>query len=195
MTKNSKHRRIESSKIYSLNLPDGNSLEATVSPCVFMIKGYPLQVQATLQLKDGSSGGSVFLVNRTLTAATATQADVINLLPTVGIKPCSRCSTPAFDPHTVETNREGLCESCFMSDLNREFAEILKKESQRLAKQDRKMKRRGMKYRVTAWIHPDEGDDYDADYYFPDRPSERQVSSILKRKGSTVLNDFQIVEL
>ena len=195
MTRTAKSRMIQRGKLYSRRLKDGTRLEGEVSPCVFMYPGYPLQVQATLTGKAGEALGSAHIVNRKFNAKTATEIDVAKLFATIQTNPCSRCGTPAFDPMTVETNRGGLCEPCFVGDLEVEFAKEAEAELRKLTRRDRRMKAKGMNVRVTAWIHPDAGDDYQVDWYLPARPTAAQIRALLRKERSSVLDDFQIVAI
>lgn len=176
-------------------LPSGVSLEGRVSPCVFTNRGYPLQVQVTLKLPDGTPSGVAYAVNRSLTAESATDADVVRLLEGVSTRPCSRCSVPAFDATTIETNRGELCESCFLDDLHRECALVLEAELSQIKERDQQMKSQGMRFRITAWIHPDNGDDYQVDWYAQTAPAPDYIATHLRREGSTVVEDFEIIEL
>jgi hypothetical protein len=185
MTKTAKPRMIQRGKMYIRNMQNGTRLEGEVSLCVFMYPGYPLQVQATLTGNAGEALGNAHTVNRKLNATTATEIDVAKLFAIIQTKPCSRCGTPAFDSMTVETNRDGLCEPCFVGDLEVEFAKEAEAELRKLAWRDQRWKAKGMKFRVTAWIHPDAGDDYQVDWYFPARPLEAQIQALLRKQGST----------
>jgi len=104
---------------------NGIELTSAVSPCVWMYPDYPLQI--SVQFKGG---GVAYLKNPHKTWSTTTEQDVIDLASTVKLQPCSRCSKPAYDPATVETNRGGLCESCFISDLDAKFQKLVKQEEE-----------------------------------------------------------------
>jgi hypothetical protein len=187
---------IRRGKTYVHDLGSGIRLEGEVSPCVFMYPGYPLQVTVALRREGEVISGTAFAVDRSLTAETATEADVSRLLSAIRTTQCSRCSAPALDPTTVETNRGGLCESCFVRNLQAEVAEAVEAEQRQLAARDRRMKRKGMKVRVSAWVHPAAGgDDYQADWYFAVRPTPAQVQALLRQEGSSILDDFQIIVL
>jgi hypothetical protein len=196
MTRTTKANAVCRGKTYSHDLGNGIRLEGEVSPCVFIYAPYPLQVEVRLLRQAGAPLGTAHAVNRDLTAATATDADVCALLSAVRTTPCTRCSEPAFDPTTVDTNRGGLCESCFVAELDASFARLAEVERQRLAERDRRLKAKGMTVRVTAWVHPAAGgDDYQADWYFEARPTPGQIRSLLRDEGSSVLDDFEIVTL
>jgi hypothetical protein len=134
MRKTTKIDVIRWGKRYSYHLDNGIRLEGEVSPCVFLYPQYPLQVQVSLLCEPDTPLGIAYAVNRTLTAETATDADVSALLAAVLTMPCTRCSEPAFDPTTVDTNRGGLCESCFVADLNAALAKRAEAERRRLAR-------------------------------------------------------------
>jgi hypothetical protein len=191
-TKASSRRRY---KIYVRHLSDGLCLKAEVSPCVFMYPGYPLQLTVTLCRRGGEQFGTAYAVDRKKSATNYTDAAIRRLLAGVVIQPCKRCAAPAFDPHSISTNREGLCETCFLADLNAKWAKAAEAQRRQLAARDRRMKRSGMTVRLTAWIHPGEGDDYLLDWYFAARPTAKQVRKLLPQAGSVVLDDFEVIVL
>src|SRR5262245_1602072 len=108
-------------RTYSRDLGERMRLEAEVGPCVFMHRGYPLQITVTLHRQPDVCLGTAYAVDSTKTADTFTVTSVKRLLARVRICPCLRCSTPAFDPITVQTNRGGLCEPCFVAMLEAEW--------------------------------------------------------------------------
>ena len=176
-------------------LPNGVTLVAEVSPCVFMYSGYPLQVTVTLRQHGQLLEGTAIAVDRSLTGKTATDADVSRLLATVRTEPCKRCSSVAFDPKTAETNRDGYCEACFLADLHAELDKELAAENRRTAQRDKRMKAKGMKYRVVAWVHPDDGDDYAIEWYSPFPPTPQSIRVHLRREGSVIQDDVEIIPL
>jgi len=165
---------------------NGIELTSAVSPCVWMYPNYPLQI--SVQFKGG---GVAYLKNPHKTWSTTTEQDVIDLASTVKLQPCSRCSKPAYDPATVETNRGGLCESCFMSDLDAKFQKLVKQEETAVRRRDRSMRKKGYTHRVSGWVHPAMGDDVKMDWYFDGLPSKAQIEKALREAGSQVLNDYQ----
>jgi hypothetical protein len=196
MTKNTNHITRDKWKTYVRDLGDGVKLEAEVSPCVFMYPGYPLQITVTLHRRPDERLGKAHAVDRTETADTYTHASVERLLATVRTSPCPRCLTPAFNPATIETNRGGHCEACFLAALEAEWAEEEKTQQRKIASRDRRMKRKGMAARVTAWVHPqDGGDDYQVDWYLSAPPTPKQVGDMLSKQGSCRLDDYQIIIL
>lgn len=182
-------------KDYIRDMGRGVTLRAEVSPCVFMYESYPLQIKIALHRRRGECLGDACAVDRTRTASNYTKADVERLLECVRLLPCPRCSAPAFDPATVDTNRGGLCERCFLNDLEAEYTTEVEAEQRKLAAQDRRMRQQGMTVRVTAWIHPPSGEDYQADWYFPSRPMPLQIRRLLEVKCSSQLDDYEIIVL
>jgi hypothetical protein len=80
--------------------------------------------------------------------------------------------------------------------LDAELGAVEQAESEQLAHRDRRMKAEGMSVRVTARIHPAAGGDhYLADWYFPSRPPSALLRSLLRRQGSAVLDDFEVITL
>lgn len=168
----------------------GASLHAEISPCSWMYPSYGLQIKVTI--KDG---GAAYLRNADVIWAQARKSDFDALTERVAILPCPRCSRPAFDPKAVDTNRAGLCEDCFLADLNLEFAAAQAEEAQKVAEQDAEQVRSGSTHRVTAWVHPPQGDDYQLDIYFKGEPKPAEIHAELRKRRSRVLDDYQIVEL
>lgn len=195
MTTRSKRLQRSGRRQYVRRLDHGNTLKAEVSPCVFMYPGYPLQLSVTLHGPSGELLGGAHTVDRAKTAKTCTDATVRRLLSTVRISPCSECSAPAFDPATVETNRGGLCEPCFLKRLQAEWDAEIEAEHSKIAARDRRMKQSGKTARLTAWIHPKSGDDYQVDWYLDTYPTPQEVAGLLREAGSICLDDYQIIAL
>lgn len=166
-------------------------LTAQVSPCVWMHHHYPLQIR--LEMKDG---GFAFKQQKGVTWEQTTEAHVVALAESIEVCACSRCGKPAFDPTTVETNRNGLCEKCFLSDLNAEYEAAKKKQEAASKRRDARQKNAGFTHRVTAWIHPAAGDvDSQIDIYWKGEPTKAEIQAQLKKEGSCVRTDYTIVAL
>jgi len=160
-----------------------------------MYEGYPLQLTVRLSKDSPGDLGTAYLCDRTKNGSTFSEADFQSLADQIRTSPCSGCGNCAFDTWTVETNRFGLCESCFDADL---YVEIESEEAanrMKLAEQDLRMREDGMAYRVSAWIHPGDADDYEVDWYFPTLPTEGRIWQLIRDEGSEVQDDYRIVEL
>lgn len=68
-------------------------------------------------------------------------------------------------------------------------------ELRKTARHRQAMKAKGMSFQAIAWVHPDDGDDYQADWFFPARPTAPQIRTLLRKEGSTILDDFEIIAL
>lgn len=181
---------------YVRRLDNGLTLEANVSPCVFTHHHYPLQIGVRLCRRSGECLSEAHAADCTKDGSTYTDADVERLLAAVRILPCPKCSKPAFDPATVETNRDGLCELCFLAKIEAEWADEDKAIKQAIASRDRRMKAKGMAVRVSGWVHPEDGgDDYVVNWYFAAAPTANQVRMLLCKEGSEVTDDYHVVRL
>lgn len=170
---------------------DGTQLTLEISPCSWMYPNYGLQVKITM-----AGGGDCFFHEKDKLFADANEDDLNKLFDQVRLVKCSRCGKPAFDPMVCGTNRDGLCESCFIDDLNKEFQKVHEKERQKLAKLDAKRKAEGFTHRVSAWIHPSQGgDDYQVEIWFKRDPPQKEITDFLRKKKSSVLDDYQVLTL
>jgi hypothetical protein len=159
-----------------------------------MTANYPLQISVQLMV-NGEFAGYSYANSPRLTATTARDADVEALLAAIRLLPSIRCSAPTIDPSTAKTNRAGLCEGCFMRDLREQLDRESRAEERRIALRDRRMKAKGLKYRVSAWIHPDAGEDFSVDWYEKALPSGKDVERQLCKLQSVVFDDYQVVKL
>lgn len=170
---------------------DGVSLSAEISPCSWMYSGTALQIKVTM----GSDGGTAYLRAAT-TWDKATEEDFDALCQQVRTRACARCSKPAFDPDVVQTNRDGLCETCFMGDLRAEYEKEVEKEKKRLTRKDAQMIKQGFTHRVDAWVHPAAGgDDFQVGFYFKGAPLKKDIQALLKKEGSAGLDDYRVFDL
>lgn len=168
------------------------NLVASISPCSWMYPNYGLQIQIRIE----STGGTAYILNRSLPFAQATEDDVRAMVASVRIVHCPRCQSPAFDPATVETNRSGLCEACSLKDLSAKYDAAKKKEAAKLARTDASMKLKGMTHRVDAWVHPSGGDDdYQISLYVSEKPTKAMIRTELRRCNSSVLDDCVVFPL
>lgn len=167
----------------------GAILTAEVSPCSWMYPAYGFQISVTME-----GGGKACVREKDLAFADASTGDMQRLLETIGVISCVKCGKPAFNPDTVQTNREKKCERCFMSELNAEFEKDREKEARRIAKADAKYKKQGYTHRVDAWLHLGSGDDKPVTYYMKD-PTDEVIRAQLRKNRSIVLDDYKIVEL
>lgn len=65
---------------------------------------------------------------------------------------------------------------------------------EKLVKDDAKHKAKGFTHRVMAWVHPASGDDYQMIIWMVN-PSDADIVAQLKKKKSTVTNDYKLIVL
>ena len=71
-----------------------------------------------------------------------------------------------------------------MEDLDSLYSSFEEIERLKIVARDRRMKKAGMRCRVTAWVHLDgAGEDYSVHWYFADTPTTRQIAKRLLRGG------------
>lgn len=169
----------------------GAKLSADISPCSWMYPDYGLQLSITME-----GGGRAYVLNKNLTFETASEKDALAMCQLVKIVPCKCCGKPAFEPKSVQTNRETKCEECFMAKWTKEVEELQKKEAASLLRRDKKHLKLGYTHRVTASIHPAAGgDDYLVDFYVQGKPTKASIQAMIKKRGSVVLDDYSVSDL
>lgn len=142
-----------------------------------------------------NNGGQIYLSDPNATADNATLDHIIALFDKVRLVQCSRCGQPAFDPTTHKTNRAGLCESCFMTDLRASFNSQMAELDARMAEAIAQKKKQGFKYLVSAWIHPADGDDVQVLFWYKKKPTNGEISNRIRQLRSEIHDDFSIKEI
>ena len=173
---------------------DGTEVSSWLPPYLWM---YPNPfAKLTIDSRiDGGKGGSARLTSDKLFTE-ATEDDVRDLLAKTKLVPCSKCGKPAFDPKVMDTNREGMCEHCFLEKLDAEFKKEAAKEAKRRAAKDKRMYAKGYRYRIDAWIHPEAGgDDYTLEIYSLKELTKAEIQRELKKEGSRRLDDYTVTKL
>lgn len=167
-----------------------HKLTVETSPCCWMHPNYGIQVQ--YRAEDGRSWGYAHAPNEP--EAKATKEFVQELLE-ARLKPnkCETCQTPhLFDKNG---NRGKQCEKCFMKGVTAAYHKALAKENAKIAKREAKLKKDGFTHRVTAWIHPEHGDDRQVDFYTKGEPTTNEIQAELKKAKSQVLTDYTVTAL
>lgn len=178
----------------------GITLAVEVSPCCWMYPGYPMQVKYLST--DGRSWG--YVADQQWAENTATREDVQQMLERhLSPEPCDKCRHTHLFNDTDKTGKEGkasgarlhTCEVCFLAKLDAEMDQIMAAERDEVAENDRKMKRQGCTHRVTAWVHPNQGDDRQVYLYMKGEPTAAQIQAELRKLRSVVLDDYTIHKL
>lgn len=169
----------------------GVTLRAEVSPCCWMYSGYCLQLSIDLE-----NGGRAIIQNKSIKYEEATEQDALALCQKIRVIPCKCCGKPAFDSSSIDTNREDKCEACWMEEWEAGWAKLQKEEATKLLRRDKRHLKLGYTHRITAWIHPAAGgDDYQIDAYSQGEPSKASIKAMLRKRGSRVLDDYQVFSL
>lgn len=97
----------------------GSRLAAKVSPCSWLNESAPFQITVTM-----AGGGKQVVQDTNLHFSRASVKDMHRMLESVPICKCSRtdCSRPAFGVMERPSNRNGLCETCFITDFSLHFS-------------------------------------------------------------------------
>jgi hypothetical protein len=157
-----------------------------------MTPNYGLQCQVTIP--DG--GGSAYLHDKTLKFENAQLADLETMLGRVKVCKCEKCGKPAFDPSSVQTNRSGGCEACFMEALNKKYEQSMAREKAKRRKLDEQRKAQGFTHKVEAWVHPEAGgSDYEIVLFAKSLPTAALIQKELKKRRSAVMDDYVVSAL
>jgi hypothetical protein len=169
----------------------GHSFTAEISPCSWMDPDYGLQVGIAID-GDHSNGGMRFSRSKK-PFAKCTVADFEALLVNIEVRPCPRCATGV----RLVGSRDDtdLCERCFLQDLDRSFAALLAREQAGEAIADRRARARGYTHKVSAWVHPHAGDDYQIVFYSTGEPSAATAHAQLRKERSVRLDDYTVQAL
>jgi hypothetical protein len=173
---------------------DGTEVSSWLPPYLWMYPNPTAKLAIDARI-DGGKGGSARLTSDKLFSE-VTEGDVRELLAKTKIIQCKKCGKPAFDPSGMDTNREGMCEQCFLEKLNAEYKKAAAKESKRKAAKDKRMFTKGYRFRIEAWIHPAAGgDDYTLEMYSVGGMSKAEIQRELKKEGSRKLDDYTVTKL
>ncbi len=154
----------------SLSL-QGNEVHVEISPCSFMYPNYGLQLSLSLRVA-GKEVSKEFVLNKTVTPATATEADVQALLDTVRFQKCPCCGTATFVSTNPHDNRNAKCDPCFMTELRASFADSQAKADAKFKKHCEKMKQQGFKHMVDIVVHSASGSDKVVTHFISDIPTD-----------------------
>lgn len=76
------------------------------------------------------------------------------------------------------------------------FEEEEKRIRREEASEDKKMKAKGFRYKLVAWVHPETGgDDYPIAAYCVVKPTVKEIKKLLTKKGSCHDSDYTIKTL
>lgn len=108
------------------------------------------------------------------------------------LMPCPRCAGPAVNRSKFPSQyRNELCEPCWQEDFRKECAQMEEAEQQREAAEDAALKAKGYTHKIVAWVHPPSGDDYQLVMHSVGALTDAEIMEQLRKKRSTVLNDYK----
>jgi hypothetical protein len=167
----------------------GHKMDVHVALCCYEFGVTPIRVG--FKLESGKAWGHTD--GERITVYNATRADIQALLESTLVdRTCARCKV-AFIAEP-KCNRGALCETCWLEDFEKQCQKDAEADRKALARQDAKMLQKGFTHRVNAWIHAG-GDDRLVEMYTTGEPTTEEIQSMLKRRGSRVLNDYTVVDL
>lgn len=164
---------------------DGEKVFVAVSPCSWMNKHYGLQVKISLK-PDAVNAESEFVIDKTFDAHDMPRAETYRAGKALGEKWIAENGTALLHARVAEWAANA-------AKLNEELAKIDKREAAALKRRDSRYKRQGFTHRVTAWIHPEHGDDFQRIAYVQSAPTPLEIAGILK--SSTVGDDYVVTAL
>ena len=110
---------------------DNEILMAEVSPCSWMYPNYGLQVIFYSKNEDNLSlGGQQRFINKSIPHSKSTIKDIIDFSKNISFSQCTtnKCKNIQFNDTT--SNREGMCESCFLNKADIKYYGDLIKDSE-----------------------------------------------------------------
>jgi hypothetical protein len=182
----------------------GHKLDVQVSPCSWMYNGYGLQVAYTsdkdpkfpkfMNGVDEKARSWGYVHDKTYQENTASRADVQKMLEKhLAPEACQTCNNPHL--YNASGNRGHQCNVCFIAKLGEETKRAMEKEKKQEQRRDARHKRQGFTHKVTAWIHPERGDDRQVVFYFKGEPTTDGIKSLLRAEGSRITDDFSVKAL
>jgi len=170
----------------------GARMSLVVDPCSWRYPNYGTQTSITLAGGGGTLTWVPTRAGHKIAWADLTREDLERGFDDVRLASCARCGGVTFDPELLEIDRNGLCESCHAGDLDARWGRVDKAR----ALQDRRLCARawarGHRWRVQAWVHPGDADDFPLWWFSPLPVSTATVVEALTRARSMVLDDFTV---
>jgi len=158
----------------------GQSVYYEISPCSNVYAGYGLQLKVALR-NGACNAESEFLRDKTIDKEDFNKRAKELLAEFIDGKGVAK----------LERKEKSYAKRA--AKFQREWAKIEAKKAKEQAALDAKMIRKGYKHRLSAWIHPSEGDDYQVQAYATSAFTKADIRDILK--DSRVKNDYVVTEL
>ena len=163
----------------------GVQLYVSVSPCAWMHQWYPMQIKISVGEKETCNAASKFLSWKQF-YEDCSDADIrvqVNNWLTEGDN---------FEKFVANHNEWEERDRAYQAGAE----ERRQKAAMEKAAQDTTYKAKGFTHRVNAWVHPSSGgDDYPIEMYCKGEPTKAQIRKELNKRGSAVMDDYQITVL
>ena len=172
---------------------EGTTITANLPLYLFMHPHIDHKLQIDAVLVCGNDQGTA-RIKTNVPMSKATELDVTKALLTTKLCKC-KCGNIAFDP-SMDTNRNGKCETCFIRDLMNDYNEEVKKDQEEQLANDRQKYSQGYRYKIEAWIHPSGGgDDYVLIMHTKDKLSKARIVNLIAKEGCKRTDDYTVTEL
>jgi hypothetical protein len=168
----------------------GLKLKVELLPAVWLAAPF-----TGIMVSSGPGQSVAFKIERPF--ARATKADYDRLVRRIRVAPCRRpgcLGRYLVGEHTPVENPDGLCRRHWLADLPVKAAKEEAERAAQAARDDRKARARGMRYKAWVWIHRD-GDDVAVVRYFKARPPRETLRRIARAKRSVDLGDHHVERL
>lgn len=164
---------------------NGEQVFYSVSPCSWMNKHYGLQVQISLK-PNAVNAESEFIRDKGIEATDKPKQELDAAAKVMVEKWLGENGTAILHENVAKWKAAA-------AEFAREFAAEDARFAAQQKKDDKKYKAKGYTHRVDAWIHPDDGDDYQTTTYFAGEPQKAEIDKLLRK--SAVKNDYTVTEL
>lgn len=167
---------------------NGHPMAACVSSCSW------LNPAGGLHLKVVLGNGLATLRNTEVPFCDATEETCLALIEKVRTIQCLCCKNPAFDPSTIDTNRGGKCEECFLAEQVKLTKKIMCDFRLHQRNVDSEKKKAGFTHRVEAWKDSADGSDFEECVIYMINPTSNEIQSRLVFENAYP-DDYLIVTL
>jgi hypothetical protein len=164
---------------------NGEQVFFSVSPCSWMYPNYGLQVQLSLA-ENAVNAESEFILDKAFDAMKKPMPELEAAAKGMAEKWLAE-NGAAILHERVATWRARA------SEFDAEMQKEAKREAAAQKRRDKSHKAKGFTHRVNAWIHPDQGDDFERIAYVVGKPEKADIAKILS--SSTVKDDYVVTEL
>jgi hypothetical protein len=157
----------------------------SVSPCSWMYPNYGLQVQLSLA-ENAVNAESEFILDKAFDAMKKPMPELEAVAKDMAEKWLSENGTAILHDNVTSWRARA-------AEFKAEMEKDAKRDLAAQKRRDKSHKAKGFTHRVNAWIHPDQGDDFERIAYVVGKPEKADIAKILS--SSTVKDDYVVTEL